>query len=678
MQIVRFRVHPFFYMVILCGLPSMLLAQSGSTDSLLHAIDRHPQRDTDLVILLNKVGRLYFTKDPVLTEKYGREAIHISDSLGYTSGAMWGKRNMALAENSRGNLDKQMDFTTDALKLAEQLNDIHATSVLNADIGNIFIEQSKPELALPYQKKALYLKQSLRDQAEVARSLNSIGSCYLLLHKPDSALFFLYESEKIKLSLNDHKGLAFTYENIGHILYDKGQYREALRYYEISEKYYRESDNLPGLTKAYLNLGRVNTALRKYTDAARNLSDAAKLNEHLQNAKNTMIYYKYQASLDSARGNYIAAMSSYKEFSRLSEQYFNVEKTKFIASTKEKYESEKKQRENEMLKKEQLLHLSTIKIQQKFVIFSIMLFFVLSVITSILFRMYRRQQDLYLQLNNRNKRVQQQNLIILEQNVALESASQVKDKIFSVISHDLRSPLAILEGMLFLLRDDKMSSQQFRFFVDELWRDMKNTSSMMDNLLQWASSQMKGMRVNADDFDITAVLNREFELLLSLAKQKNISLTHQLSHAIMVYGDPDMIRLVLRNLISNAIKFTPALGNINIRYLMLSEKIELIVEDNGIGIAEADQPKVLSNIYYSTGGTQNEKGCGLGLPLSKDFIERNEGEIWFDSQVGKGTSFHFTLPLSEEENNTRRGYMFTITTDQLKNITQESVVNEKS
>jgi signal transduction histidine kinase len=189
---------------------------------------------------------------------------------------------------------------------------------------------------------------------------------------------------------------------------------------------------------------------------------------------------------------------------------------------------------------------------------------------------------------------------------------------------------------------------------------------------------MKGMRVNADDFDITAVLNREFELLLSLARQKDIALTHQLSHAIMVYGDPDMIRLVLRNLISNAIKFTPAHGCINIRYLMLSEKIELIVEDNGVGIAEADQHKVLSNIYYSTGGTQNEKGCGLGLPLSKDFIERNEGEIWFDSEVGKGTSFHFTLPLSEEENNTRRGYMFTITTDQLKNMTQVSAVNEKS
>lgn len=670
MQVVRFTVLFILCLVLHFVLPDNVLAQSNSTDSLQKELALHPQQDSIRVNLLNQLGRLAFTKDPVLTAKYAKEAITLSDSLHYLPGVLWAKRNMALAENAKGNLDKQMDFTIDALRLADQLDDIHATSILNADIGNIFMEQNKPELALPYHKRALAINKMLKNPADIARSLNSLGSNYQLLHKPDSALFFLYQSEKIKLSHNDHKGLAYTYENIGHIWFDKKQYPEALRYYEISSKYYKESGNMQGLTRASLNLGRVNTALKKYADAEQYLAEAARLNEHLQNAKNNMLYYKYQASLDSARGNYIAAMSGYKEFSRLSEQYFNVEKSKFIATTKEKYESEKKQRENEILRKEQLLHLSTIKLQQKFVIFCIALFLVLAVITSVLFRMYRRQQELYVKLHNRNKKVQQQNMIILEQNLALESSSQVKDKIFSVISHDLRSPLAILEGMLFLLRDNKMSPQQFRFFIDELWRDMRNTAAMMDNLLQWASSQMKGLKVKGDDFDITAVLNREFELLQSLAKQKGISLTHQFLHPVMVYADPDMIRLALRNLISNAIKFTSTGGKIHIHYLMLSEKIELIVEDNGIGISEEDQPKVLSNIYYSTSGTKNEKGCGLGLPLSKDFIERNGGEIWFISQVGKGTSFHFTVPLSEEES-PNRGYTITITSDQLKSMPQD-------
>jgi signal transduction histidine kinase len=262
---------------------------------------------------------------------------------------------------------------------------------------------------------------------------------------------------------------------------------------------------------------------------------------------------------------------------------------------------------------------------------------------------FKRQQELYGQLNNRNRRVQQQNQIILDQNAALESGNQVKDKIFSVISHDLRAPLGILEGLLFLLRDEKMSQEQFNMFVDELWRDMKNTSAMMDNLLQWANSQMKGIRVMADDFNITALLNSEFELLQTLARQKNIQLTHYLPQVIHVYADKDMIRMVLRNLISNAIKFTPKNGNITVDYKLLPDKVEVMVKDNGIGIPMEDQSKVFSNIYYSTTGTQNEKGCGLGLPLSKDFIQRNHGQIWFHSNKEKGTSFHFTLPLSDEE-----------------------------
>lgn len=662
----RLTVFSFIIQAVLFILPDCTRAQIKAPNSLQHALDTHPRQDTTRVILLNQIGRQYFTKDPFLTEQYAKEALTISDSLHYLPGIIWAKRNLALSENAKGNLDRQMDYTDEALKLAEQLNDTHATSILNADIGNIFIEQNRPDLALPYQKNALFLKQQLKDKAEIARTLNNLGSTYLQLQQLDSALFFLYESEKIKLSLNDHKGLAFTYENIGHILFGKKKYAEAKHYYAISAQYFKESDNLAGLTKAYLNLGHVNTLLKNFTEAAEDLAEAAKLNEHQQNAKNKMIYYKYQASLDSARGNYLAAMDGYKEFSRLSEQYFNVEKSRFIETTRAKYESEKKQRENEILRKEQLLHLTTIKQQQRFVIIAIGLFLVLSLVTSILFRMYRRQQDLYLQLNNRNKKVQQQNMIILEQNAALESGNQVKDKIFSVISHDLRSPLAILEGMLFLLRDDKMSPQQFRFFIDELWRDMKSTAAMMDNLLQWASSQMKGMRVHEDDFDITAVLNREFELLQALAKQKDITLTHQLSHTLMVYADPDMIRLALRNLISNAIKFTPRHGEINIWYLLSSEKIEIIIEDNGVGIAEEDQSKILSNIYYSTSGTQNEKGCGLGIPLSKDFIERNGGAIWFTSKLGIGTSFHFTLPLSDEEDSEHTGYTTIITTDQLK------------
>ncbi|SFW32648.1 tetratricopeptide repeat-containing sensor histidine kinase [Chitinophaga sancti] len=629
--------------------PVACLAQSQVTDSLTKVLATHPTKDTVRVNILNQLSRFLFTQVPSLTETYAKEAFHISDSLYYLPGKMWAIRNLALAENAKGNLEKQADLTLEALKLAEQLKDLKATGVLNADLGNIFIEQQQPRQGLIYQKKALAIKQRGNDQAEIGKTLNGIGTSYMVLKEWDSALHFLYASEKIKLALHDHRGLAYAYENIGTVLSVKGNYREALRYHSMSSQYYRESDNVQGVVKSYLNLAQTHTLLKELTAAEEDLQNANRLNKNMQNARNEMIYYKYRAMLDSARGNYAQALENYKEFHALSDEVFSAEKTKFIANSKEKYESEKKQHENELLKKEQALHLSTIRQQKIYVILFVALFMALATITVLLYRVFKRQKELYGQLNNRNRRVQQQNQIILDQNAALESGNQVKDKIFSVISHDLRAPLGILEGMLFLLRDEKMSQEQFNMFVEELWRDVKNTSAMMDNLLQWANTQMKGIRVMADDFNITALLDSEFELLQTLAKQKNIRLNHHLPSVIHVYADKDMIRMVVRNLVSNAIKFTPKNGRITVDYKLMADKVEMIVKDNGIGIAAEDQSKVFSNIYYSTTGTQNEKGCGLGLPLSKDFIQRNNGQIWFHSNKEKGTSFHFTLPLSEEE-----------------------------
>lgn len=649
MRIVPTNLYTYIYLALLCVWTNFVFAQHSE-------LSTHPQRDTVRVRLLNEEARKAFPKNPARTEEYAHAAMALSDSLHFKQGIMWATRNLALSENGKGNLEKQLDLTINALKIAEELNDLHATGILNTDIGNILVEQDQPRQALHYQKKALRIKQSLGQPGEIARTLNSIGSSYIRMNMPDSALYFMLESEKIKLALNDHQGLAVTYENIGLIYLQQKKYALALPYFNISEQYYKESDHLNGLVKSHLNIGLAHTMLHHYEEAQQHLSEAALLNTTLKNAKNTLVYHKNMATLDSARGDYAAALANFRQFSILNEEMFSLEKAKFIANTKEKYETEKKQHENKLLRKEQQLHLATIHQQRILVIFCSMLLLGLFIITAVLYLMYRRQQDLYKQLNHRNTQVQQQNRIILEQNMALGNGNQVKDKIFSVISHDLRSPLAILEGLLFLLRDEKMSEEQFRIFSHELWRDVKNTAYMMDNLLQWASSQMKGIHVTPDDFDISNILKNEFELLQSLARQKGITLTHELQRPLMVYADPDMIRLVLRNLISNAIKFTPINGSVSISYLLLPEKIEIVVQDTGIGIAVADQVKVFSNIYYSTSGTQNEKGCGLGLPLSKDFIERNSGKIWFNSVFGKGTSFHFTLPLSAEEEPHSRGY----------------------
>ncbi|SEA91776.1 Signal transduction histidine kinase [Chitinophaga terrae (ex Kim and Jung 2007)] len=632
-------------------------------DSLELSLVQHSPKDTTRINTLNSLSRNYFMKDPVKAAAYANEALKISDSLHFIKGKIWALRNLALVENAKGNLDQQMQLTLSSLRLAETQGDDYVLGVLNNDIGNIFTELNSPREALPYLHKALKIRQKSNERPEIGKTLNNIGSAYIALRVLDSALLFLEKAEKIKLELKDHKSLAYTYENLGIVSMLQQKLGAALRYHTLSLKYYQEAQNLSGIAKASMNLAEVQIFHGNLKEAARNLALADSCNATLQNAKNEMIYYKVKYELDSARKDFASAFDSYKEFSTRSFDYFSAEKGRLISKSQEKYEAEKKQRENIMLKKEQHMHLATIQQQKVLVLSAVALFLALLLITVMVYRLYKKQQELYLQLNNKNREVSLQNQIILEQNNTLESLNQVKDKIFSVISHDLRSPLAILEGLLFLLKDEKIDASQFNKYTDELWRDVKNTAYMMDNMLQWASNQMKGIRVKPDDFDLTHLLNREFELLETLAKQKDINLYHKFDECIMVYADPDMIQLVLRNLINNAIKFTQAGGEISVTATVQKYRVEVVVQDNGMGIPVESQHRIFSNIYYSTNGTKNEKGCGLGLNLSKDFIERNHGQIWFESTPGKGSRFSFTIPVADEPDQGPRPYSTMIVQD---------------
>ncbi|MFB6458073.1 ATP-binding protein [Chitinophaga sp. Hz27] len=631
-------------------------AQPAPQDSFEIELFHHTAKDSERVDILNKASRAYFTKDAQVAEKYANEALGLSSQLHYMNGRIWAQRNLALVENTRGHLDKQMQLTLSSLKLAESINDQHTLSILYNDMGNIFTEQNSPRDALPYLLKSLQIKKNLHELSEISKTLNNIGSAYLALHVLDSSLLYLHEAEALKLSQNDRRGLAYTYENLGLVAMLQYRLEDALHYHQLSAECYREADNQLGMVKSSLNLAEVQTFMGDLANAEKNLQHAHAINGVLKNVKNEMIYYKIRYELDSARNDYRAALNNYKAYTERNLEFFNLEKSRLISRSQEKYEAEKKQKENILLKKEQQIHLATIQQQRILVISATILFIALLAITFMLYRMFKKQKQLTRELNSKNQEVSLQNHIILEQNTTLESLNQVKDKIFSVISHDLRSPLAILEGLLFLLRDERITQEQFKFYADELWRDVKNTSYMMDNMLQWASNQMKGIGVKADDFDILLLLNQEFELLQTLAKQKEVSLQHELSGSLTVYADPEMIRMVLRNLISNAIKFTQGGGKINVSARIDRTFAEIIVRDNGTGIPLENQHRIFSNIYYSTTGTRNEKGCGLGLHLSKDFVERNRGRIWFHSTPGSGSSFSFTVPLSDEADTNPRGY----------------------
>ncbi len=242
--------------------------------------------------------------------------------------------------------------------------------------------------------------------------------------------------------------------------------------------------------------------------------------------------------------------------------------------------------------------------------------------------------------------------IIKENEIRLKELNATKDKLFSIIAHDLRSPFCAILGFSELLIDNTENFEvaESEKYVGIINSSAKNTLILLDNLLNWAKSQTGQFIYKSEKLNLSSVFHNILEISNSNAKIKNISLNYIQTDDIEVYADVNMLNIVLRNLIVNAIKFTNSNGEITVYAVKNQNYIEITVSDNGVGMNEETRNKLFkidSNI--TTAGTADEKGSGLGLILCKEFIEKQGGEIWVESELGKGSDFKFTLPFNSIE-----------------------------
>lgn len=226
----------------------------------------------------------------------------------------------------------------------------------------------------------------------------------------------------------------------------------------------------------------------------------------------------------------------------------------------------------------------------------------------------------------------------------LERVNAEKNKLFSIVSHDLRSPLNTIQSYLELLSFDVLDEKEKTEAQKELLSLTKNTSDLLSNLLSWSKAQMEGVHVKLKPHNIFDILCSTINTQHAIAGKKDITFTNTIDRQAIALCDEDMLQLVVRNLLNNAIKFTQPLGNINISSATVDGHTEIIISDNGKGIPYEQQKEIFSLQIRSTYGTQNEKGIGLGLVLCKEYIERQGGTIWFESTPEQGTRFYISLP----------------------------------
>jgi signal transduction histidine kinase len=220
--------------------------------------------------------------------------------------------------------------------------------------------------------------------------------------------------------------------------------------------------------------------------------------------------------------------------------------------------------------------------------------------------------------------------------------------LFSIISHDLRGPIRQFGEVFNLIEQGYISVEEFQHkLMPNLKESANYVATLTDNLLQWARGQMGGIQVNKAEFNLADVIHENVSLLNPQAIKKSITLKTEITEGLpKVYADKDMVSLIVRNLVSNAIKFTPENGIVSVVTKPEPDYIFISVHDNGTGLSEEDINKILEKEYFTKYGTSGEKGSGLGLMLCREFIEKNGGEFSVESQQGVGSTFTFCLAIA--------------------------------
>jgi two-component system, sensor histidine kinase and response regulator len=258
-----------------------------------------------------------------------------------------------------------------------------------------------------------------------------------------------------------------------------------------------------------------------------------------------------------------------------------------------------------------------------------------------------KNQDLHhqnLEIQKQEREIAEKANLLEKQKAELTELNTLKNKLFSVIAHDLKAPMYALRNLFRSMQQQDLPASKIKLMIPTVVNELNDTTGLMENLLNWAKSQMQDGPAIRQEVELVAVVEETIRSLQLQADGKQIKIENKAGESCCVLTDRDMLKLVLRNLLSNSIKFTPVNGHITISLRDGSAFAEIIVQDTGVGISAESLKKIHENNYYTTKGTASESGTGLGLLLCKEFLSRNGGEMTIQSELGKGSIFSFSIP----------------------------------
>lgn len=628
---------------IILLIPASLLAQS-QTDSLLTLLQKAPV-DTNKVLVLNKLSRSLLYDDPQQALKYALQGDSLAHNLDYFKGKVLSRNRIGSAYWSLGDLEQGLSYFIQSKELAEEINDRYLVGKNIGNMGIIYGAAGNHELAIKYYRQSLPIFQELQNQERLAVTYNNLGKSYLELAQYDSAIYYLEQAEPLAKAQSTSL-LSYIYIKMAEVCFRQEAYDKASYYLQMTQDLSVKYQDKRGLALVKQMLAEIQLKVGSTNEALDLSQSAVQLADETASRELQYITYQTYSSALAASSRFDSAYYYQKRSSELREDLQSNSHQERLNLMQ--FDNQRKEIGQLLLEKDQE---KTARKQQRAQIF---LLYGLLIVTAILIILLYRSRGLKLKSNRtlqqRNEEIKEQKENIAIQAEQLQELNTTKDKILSIISHDLKSPLNSIAGSLNLLQEGLLTREEFQRFVPDLNKNVSYTSSMLDNLLHWAKNQLgRGNNVNPENINLRKLTLNKVELLSPQASQKGVTLQAKIDQPMVVYADDIMIQIVLQNLISNAIKFCNQGDNILVSAQQKGQDCIVSVSDTGLGISQENLEKLFSRESFTTRGTANEKGTGLGLQLCQDFVEKNGGKIWAKSKLGEGSSFYFSLPVYDLE-----------------------------
>ncbi|MDO7136281.1 tetratricopeptide repeat-containing sensor histidine kinase [Algibacter lectus] len=508
--------------------------------------------------------------------------------------------------------------------------------ILYINISVLYSLQKEYEQAVSFLKKALDVNERNDDQRLTGIILSNLAFSYIEIGNIENAKEPVNKAITIFEDLEQNSWLTYVYEIKGTIFLKKNEYDHALFWLNKSEVLHKNIDQTRYKIPLYLLLSKAYYGLRSNEIAASYAVKALEISKDLNNLENRDEILKILYEVKKADEDFGQALTYLEEFKAISDtinKKNNIKELSILKSNLE-FEQEKEKYISDNEQKNLL--------QRSYIYFSILIILAFTIIIVILKRNNKIQNSL-------NQKLIENTHALKKNEIHLNGANNTKIRLFSIIAHDLKGPINSFKSLLDLFNKSELSQTEFMHFMPQIGENIESIAFTLNNLLTWGQSQMNGLSTKPDLINVNTLVEDSLRLLSKQADVKSISTINKVEDHVITWSDRDQIDIVIRNLISNAVKFTRAHGTITVAAIEQNEFWQIQIKDNGVGMSE----DVLTNIFSeketsTTYGTQNEKGTGLGLRVCKEMVENNGGTIWVESEIEKGSTFYFTLPKGEK------------------------------